>query len=174
VPSFRILAGWLAVATLVGAGAGRTQQVVPTQAGFRPLFRLEAGALNPDALDAATMCFGLGAGVAWRGRTMLLARFLRQSQNANSGADVGRHARDLFSLLLERTSGPAVTRRRQYLFRIGAGVMHRFRLPAAAVGTAGLGIRYPVSRDITLVASFEDDVAALPAGAYAYDYYEPA
>jgi hypothetical protein len=160
--------GWLAVAGLVGAGAARAQQVAAPRT-VSPLLRVEAGALNPDRLDAATMSFGVEAGVAWRGRTMLLARVLRQSQNRNSGADLSRNARDLVSLLLEFPSGPAALRRQQYLVRVGAGVMLRSRLPAAPVATLGLGVRYRLYRSLALVAGFEDDVAALPAGSYDYD-----
>ena len=159
------------MAALLGAGAARAQEDGAAPRTLSPVVRVEAGALNPERLDAATMSFGVGAGLAWRGRTMLLARVLRQSQNRNSGADLTRNARDVVSLLLERTSGPAVRRRQQYLVRIGAGVMLRSRLPAAPVATLGLGVRYPVYRSFTLVAGFEDDVAALPAGSY--DYYEP-
>jgi hypothetical protein len=166
--------GWLALALLAAAGAAPAQRVSPAPTGARPLLRFEAGALNPDALDAATMGFGLGAGLVWRDRTTLLVRVLRQSQNRNSGADLERNARNLFSVLFERASGPAVMRRQQYLFRVGAGVMLRPSLPAAPVATLGLGIRYPLYHSVSLVAGFEDDVAALPAGSYAYDYYEPA
>jgi hypothetical protein len=165
--------GWLALALLAAAGAAPAQRVSPAPTGARPLLRFEAGALNPDALDAATMGFGLGVGVAWRDRTMLLVRVLRQSQNRNSGADLERNARNLFSVLLEQTSGPAVMRRQQYLLRVGAGVMLRPRLPAAPVATLGLGVRYPLYRSVSLVAGFEDDIAALPAGSYETDAFDP-
>ncbi|MGD0485257.1 MAG: hypothetical protein ABSB58_11510 [Gemmatimonadales bacterium] len=104
----------------------------------------------------------------------LLARVLRQSQNSNHGADLTRDARDLYSLLLEGTSGPAVRRHQQYHIRFGVGVMRRGRLPDAPVATLGLGVRYPIYRSLTVLASFEDDIADLPAGSYEYDYYEPA
>jgi len=103
---------------------------------------------------------------------MLLARAIRQSQNRNSGADLAHEARDLLSLLVERTFGPDAMRRRQYLVRAGAGMMVRPRLPAAPVATLGFGIRYPLYRALTLIGTLEDDVAALPAGTYEYDHYD--
>lgn len=164
---------WLVVAALAGAGAAQAQEAGTGPRGVGPLIRVVAGALNPDAIEKATMALGVEAGVAWRGRTMLVARALRQSQNRNSGADLSHEARDLFSVLLEHTFGPDVLRRREYLVRIGAGVMHRPHFPDAAVATLGLGVRYPVYRSVTLVGTLEDDLAALPAGSYSYSYWDP-
>ena len=156
----------LAASVFALSNTARAQQPEQTPRGISVLLRLEGGALNPGQLDATTMSVGASAGLAFRGRTALIARFLRQSQNGNSGADLSRNARDIVSLVLEHAWGRAERRRLQYLVRAGAGVMFRSPWEAAPLLTVGVGARYPVYRSVTLVGSFEIDMADLIGGAY--------
>ncbi len=164
--------GWLVVVATAGAALAAPHAARAQRA--RPVGRLVVGALNPDTPSKATMAFGVEAGVGLGARAALLGRVLRQSQNRNSGADLSREARDLFSVLIEQGLGHEANLRRQYVLRIGGGVMVRRHLPSAAVATLGLGVRYPLRRAVTLVGAFEDDVAALPEGSYSYSYWDPA
>jgi hypothetical protein len=157
---------WLAAAALAVPAAASAQELRSAPRGADLLLRIEAAALNPDRLDAATMGFGVEAGLAWRGRTMLLARVLRQSGNRNSGADLTSNARDIVSLLVEHTFGPAAMRRQRYFVRAGAGLLFRPRRETSPVATLGVGARYQVYPAVALVGSFEVDLANLIGGAY--------
>ena len=158
-------ARWVVVLVLVGASAARAQ-VPDAPRLIAPVLRFDVGTLNPGRLDATTMTVGASAGLELGARTLLLARFLRQSLNGNTEADLAHTTHDFVSLVIEQTVGRAAARQVQYAGRAGLGVLFRPPWQAAPVLTLGAGARYPVRSSITLVGSLEVDLADLAGGAY--------
>lgn len=127
-----------------------------------PIARLEAGTLTPGDLTLTTLAIGASAGWQFSNHTSLLLRYLRQSQNRNSGADVGRLARSFVTVNWEYALGPGGRYHRQGLVRVGVGALFRPYLKTAPVCGAAFELRYGLTAKWALVGSIEDDVGALP------------
>jgi hypothetical protein len=132
-----------------------------------PLFRVQAGALNPGSLSQVTLAFGAGAGFEW-GRHRLVLDATVQSQNRNSGADLTSDARTFLLLhweYLGRGHGP---RQRQIFGRLGGGRVLRSPYKTVWVIDGGVGLRYRMARSLSLIGSLTDAVAFLPAESFVY------
>jgi hypothetical protein len=151
---WRVALGAL-LATAAGA-AGMTAQTTRT-----PIVRLEGGMLNPDDVTQTTLAFGGDVGWQLSRRQAILIRYLRQSQNRNSGTDIKR-ARGLLTLDWEYGFGRESQYHRQALVRLGGGALFRPGLATAALVSLGLEVRYAVGARWAFVGSVEDDVGVLP------------
>src|SRR5207245_2151179 len=92
----------------------------------------------------------------------LLVRYVRQSQNRNSGADIGSKARGLLTANWEHAFGPSAQYHQQALIRVGVGALFRPLLATAPLVNASLELRYTVHPHVAFVGSLEDDVGRLP------------
>lgn len=124
--------------------------------------RVEAGSLSPNELFNATMALGAAAGVDLGGRNAFLLRYTRQSQNRNSGDDLGARAREFVSVSWEHAFNDAERHAQQYMVRLAGGVI--FRQPLATVPFAlfGVAIRYRIGERFAFVGAIEDAIAPLP------------
>jgi len=128
-----------------------------------PLIRLEAASLSPEDPTNVTMAYGGTVGVSIAARDALLVRFLLQSQNRNSGADLGAAARHFYLLTWEHAFNDETgTHRQQYLLRTGLGAVERSPWRTAPAVSAGLAVRYGLGRHFGFVGAIEDVMAALP------------
>jgi len=124
--------------------------------------RVEGGMLSPDDPAAVTMAYG--GSVAWYTPTRgaLLLRYVRQSQGANYGPDLGAHARGFLTVGWELPLTGGGLYRREARVRVGGGALFRGPLATALVVSGSLVLRYAVQRHVAFVGSVEDDAAALP------------
>src|SRR5712692_9533459 len=99
--------------------------VVLAQLAQGPIVRPEAGMLNPGDPLQVTLAYGGGVGWDLDRSNALLVRYVRQSQNRNSGADIGRNARGFLTANWEHVFGPSEQYHRQGLIRVGAGALFR-------------------------------------------------
>lgn len=163
---------WLLLTSLAAAGAARAQRPASPR-GVVPVLRVDVGTLNPGQLDATTLGIGASAGVGLGPRTVLLARFLRQSVNGNATKDLSRTTHDFVTLVLEQAVGRTTPRQVQYAVRFGGGMLLRPPYQAGTVLTLGGAARYPAGRPLTLVGSVELDFANLPGGLYDTAQWDP-
>jgi hypothetical protein len=130
----------------------------------RPILRVELASLSPDDPTNVTMAYGATAGIQVAARDAVIVRFLLQSGNRNSGADLGSRARHFYLLSLEHALGPERERlHQQYLVRVGVGLVERSPYQTAPAFSGGVGVRYGLARWLALVGAIEDVMAALPA-----------
>jgi hypothetical protein len=136
--------------------------LVSAQLDLGPIVRPEAGMLNAGDPLQVTLAYGGGVGWDLDPSNALLVRYVRQSQNRNSGADIGRNARGFLTANWEHAFGPSERYHRQAVIRVGAGALFRNPLKTAPVVSASAGARYPVHRRVAFVGSIEDDIGILP------------
>jgi hypothetical protein len=136
--------------------------LVAAQLARGPIERLEAGMLNADDPLRITLAYGGAVGWGLDSSHALLVRYVRQSQNRNSGADIGKNARGFLTANWEHTFGPSERYHRQFLIRIGAGALFRTPLRTAPVVSASLGARYEVHEKVAFVGTIDDEVGLLP------------
>jgi hypothetical protein len=127
-----------------------------------PLFRLEAGTLNPRDPFAATFTWGASLGVEWNDRRAILVRYTNQRFNGDEDADYSTDARTMVTLAGELAPTPVNRRKQQFRFRLGGGALFRPHLKTAPVVSAGVAIRYELWPHTSLVGHIEDDAAMLP------------
>ena len=128
-----------------------------------PLLRLEAASLSPDDPTNVTMAYGGSIGVPVTARDALFVRFLLQSQNRNSGTDLGAAARHFYLATWEHAfNGSGDVHHRQYLLRTGLGAVERSPWSTAPSFSAGFAVRYTLGRSFGFVGAIEDVMAALP------------
>jgi hypothetical protein len=163
----------IALCTLAADALAQAPRPERRPGGVGVMLRLDAGALNPKQLDGTTMCVGASAGLVFRGRTALFVRFLRQSLDGNSPADLSRPQRDIVSLMAEHAWGRGRHRPLWYFVRGGAGLMYRKPRETSPVATAGLGARYQAYPGLALVGSVELSAANLIGGAYETAEWNP-
>ena len=132
------------------------------QADGTPIARLEAGMLNASDPFDVTMAFGGALGWQLSRSNALLVRYVRQSQNRNSVADIGSKARGLLTANWEHAFGPSAQYHQQALIRVGVGALFRPLLATAPLVNASLELRYTVHPHVAFVGSLEDDVGRLP------------
>ena len=156
MPSARFTLLVFAVAVSTGpAAAAQTDR-------FSPLFRLEAGTLNPRDPFAATFTWGASLGAEWDDRRAILFRFTRQHFNGDEDADYTTDARTLVTVAGELATAAPNRRKQQLRFRLGGGALLRPGLGTAPVLSAGVAIRYELWPHTSLVGHIEDDAAILP------------
>ena len=144
------------------AALGALTRPAPAQADRTPIARLEAGMLNASDPFDVTMAFGGVLGWQLSHSNALLVRYVRQSQNRNSGEDIGSKARGLLTANWEHAFGPSAQYHRQALIRVGVGALFRPMLATAPLVNASLELRYTVHPHIAFVGGLEDDVGRLP------------
>ena len=115
-----------------------------------------------------TLAIGASAGWQVSSRTTILLRYLRQSQNRNSGEDVGRLARGFLSVNWEYALGHEGQYQRQAMVRFGPGIVIRPSLPDAAVLGGAFELRYGLTQRWALIGSIEDDLAFLPGADFQF------
>ncbi len=138
------------------------------QLAGRSLLRLEAGMLNPDDPLQITLAFGAAAGWQVDRSDAFLLRYVRQSQNRNTGEAIGRQARGLLTANWEHAFGARRRYQRQAMIRLGVGALFRYKLATAPLASTSLELRYEVYRRIAFVASIEDDIGNLPRQDFQY------
>jgi hypothetical protein len=136
--------------------------LVSGQLAQGPIVRPEVGMLNAGDPLQVTIAYGGGVGWDLGPSNALLVRYVRQSQNRNSGEDIGRNARGFLTANWERAFGPGERYHRQAVIRVGAGALFRNPLQTAPVVSASVGARYAVHRRLVFVGSIDDDIARLP------------
>jgi len=139
--------------------AAQREDEVPTPRAF--IARVEVGSLSPNEPFNATMAFGAAAGVDLGGRNAFLLRYTRQSQNRNSGEDLGDRAREFVSVAWEHAYGDAERHVQQYMLRLAGGVLLRDPYAAAPFALVGVAIRYPLGERLSVVGAIEDAMAPL-------------
>jgi hypothetical protein len=141
---------------------GMLPAVVCAQETRPPTVRLEGGMLNASDPLQVTLAYGGSVGWDLNRSNALLVRYVRQSQNRNSGEGVGGHARGFLTANWEHGFKPSQQYQRQVLIRVGVGALFRYLLATAPVITAGLEVRYAVRRRLAFIGSLEDDMGRLP------------
>ena len=163
-----LLAALLVLALARGAAA-QSEASLPSHA----IVRLESGSLNPD--DPFTVTLAYGAQLGWQfGRHGLLLRATWQelSRDLYSYA-APEGGRRYVALAYERQLGFAQPFRQQLVLRLEGGGVGRAPWKAAAFGAVGVGLRYPVGRQIAFLGSFEDRMLALPKDTLPDCGYDP-
>ncbi|MGH7646467.1 MAG: hypothetical protein ACREMR_12895 [Gemmatimonadales bacterium] len=153
------------VALLALAVTAPTVAAQDDAAGTAPrafIARVEVGSLSPNELFNATMALGAAAGVELKGRNAFLLRYTRQSQNRNSGDDLGARAREFVSVSWEHAFGDAERHAQQYMVRLAGGAIFRQPLTTVPFALFGVAIRYRIGERFAFVGAIEDAVAPLP------------
>ncbi len=127
------------------------------QAVWRPVARVEVGALDPDDPFLTRMSFGATLALL-HGSNLIGLRGTIQSSGPNYGAALGHDARHFALLTAEHYFQPDDRLRRQFFFRLGAGAVFQTQIKTQAALEAGVGIRYLLTRRFDLLGSLGDAI----------------
>jgi hypothetical protein len=139
---------------LAGQAVTQPPAIIP-----RPFIQLQAGALNPNDPFQTTLAYGVGAGLNLD-HIALTLHVTRQSQNRNSGSDLGTEARTFVTAAAELTVSRARgSPPKQAFIRADLGFLLRGPFSTAPVAGIGFGWRFDLVHHIILVGTLFDDIA---------------
>ncbi len=156
----RRLAAFVVCIAMLGTRPAAGQAA--TDSTPRLLLRLDGGSMNPDNPFTVTLAYGAHIGWQFTERQALFLRATRQELSFDIAGYPRDDLRRYLSVGYERYLGWEERYHQQFALRFAAGVAFRGPLSTAPFVSGGVSLRYPLSRRIAFLGTFEDALAALP------------